>query len=73
MGREGMFEVEDDADETINSLFGNLDGDEDKPGFSTTGADDMARDMDSEWSYGTPDQSDDEDEDDLVENNDEMM
>ena len=44
MGREGMFDAEDDADETINGLFGDLEGDEDEPGFSMTGADDMALD-----------------------------
>jgi len=73
MGREGMVDAEDDADETINGLFGDLEGNEDEPGFSTTGADDVALDMDSEWNYGTPDQSDDESEDDSDEGNDEMM
>ena len=33
----------------------------------------MALDMDSEWNYGTPDQSDDESEDDSDESDDEMM
>jgi hypothetical protein len=63
MGREGTSDAEDDAEVTINGLFG---GDEDEPGFSITGADDVALDMDSEWKYasGTPDQSDDESEDD---------
>ena len=73
MGREGMFEAEDDADGTIKNLFENLEGDEDRPGFSTTGADDMALNMDSKWSYGTPDQSDDESENNSDENDDEMM
>jgi hypothetical protein len=73
MGREGMFDAGDDADETINSLFGALEGDEDEPGFSTTGADDVALDMDSEWNYGTPDQSDDESKDDSDDSDDEMM
>jgi len=73
MGREGMFDAGDGADETINGLFGVLEGDEDEPGFSTTGADDVALDMDSEWNYGTPDQSDDESEDDSDESDDEMM
>jgi len=45
MSREGMFDAEDDADETI-SLLGDL---EDEPGISTTGADDVTLDMDSEW------------------------
>jgi len=65
-----MFDAGDGADETINGLFG---GDEDEPGFSTTGADDVALNMDSEWNYGTPDQSDDESEDDSDESDDEMM
>lgn len=59
MGREGMFDVEFDV--------------EDDAGFSTTGADDVALDMDSEWNFGTPDQSNDESEDDSDENDDEMM
>ena len=71
-GREGRFDAEEDADETI-SLFGDLEGDEDEPGFSTTGAYDVALDMDSEWNYGTPDESDDESEDDSDESDDEMM
>jgi hypothetical protein len=72
MGRESMFNAEDDADETI-SLFGDLEGDEDEPGFSITGADDVALDMDSEWNYETADKSDDESEDDSNESDDEMM
>jgi len=70
MGREDMFDAAED--ETIN-LFGDLEGDEDEPGFSTTGADDVALDMDSEWNYGTPEKSDDESEDDSDESDDEMM
>ena len=68
-----MFDAEDDADETINSLFGALEGDEDEPGFSTTGADDMALDMDSEWNYGMPDQLGDESKDNSDESDDKMM
>jgi len=62
MGSEGMFDAEDDADKTI-SFFWVLEGDEDEPGFSTTGADDMALDMDTEWNYGMPDKSDDKNKD----------
>jgi len=72
MGSEGMFDADDDADKTI-SLFRVLEGDEDEPGFSTTGADDVALDMDTEWNYGMPDKSDDENEDDSDESDDEMM
>jgi len=72
MGSEGMFDAEDDADKTI-SLFRVLEGDEDEPGFSTTGADDVALDMDTKWNYGMPDKSDDENEDDSDESDDEMM
>ena len=72
MGSEGMFDAEDDADKTI-SLFWVLEGDEDEPGFSTTGADDVALDMDTKWNYGMPDKLDDENEDDSDESDDEMM
>jgi hypothetical protein len=54
-------------------LFGDLEGDEDNPGFSTTDTDDVALNMDPEWNYGMPDQLDDESEDNSDENNDEMM
>jgi hypothetical protein len=65
-------DAEDDADETI-SLFEDLEVDEDEPGFATTGADDVALDMDSECNYGMPDESDDESEDDSDESDDEML
>ena len=74
MGSEGMSDAEDDAEETTNGLLGALEGDhEDEPGVFTTGADDMAPDMDSEWNYGMPDQSDDESDDNSDESDDEMM
>ena len=56
-------DVEDDVDENI-SLFEDLEVDEDEPGFATTGANDVALDMDSECNSGMPDESDDESEDD---------
>jgi hypothetical protein len=54
----------------IHTLKESLD---ENNGFSTTDADDMELNMDSEWNYGTPDQSDDESEDDSDESDDEMM